>query len=197
MPVWIPESSQPGVTIFPPASITRAPQGGGRFAPTAAIRPPRITTVPRSIAGPETGRIRAFVMATTSPLAGTSRCAGAGTGTAGARLEMGTDDEGTEDDEGTDGPGTPKIPSWKSLRGTLPVSARSKTCAPSMKTRSAWAYALNGSPDQITTSAFFPGSSDPVTLSMPRAFAGLIDSHFTASARLIVMPASAPARLPF
>src|SRR5258708_10928966 len=150
MPVWTPESSQPGVTPAPPASMTGAPEGAVRFAPTAAIRPPRITTVPRSIVGPETGRIRAFVMATTSPPVGITRGAGAGTRTAGAaRLAVGTDDEETEDagaenagiedprtedpgteGPGTDGPGTPRIPSWKSLRGTLPVSARSKTCAP-------------------------------------------------------------------
>src|SRR5258708_19815698 len=98
MPVWTPESSQPGVTIFPPASMTRAPEGAVRFAPTAAIRPPRITTVPRSIVGPETGRIRAFVMATTSPPVGITRGAGAGTRTAGAaRLAVGTDDEETQD----------------------------------------------------------------------------------------------------
>ena len=51
MPIWVADSIQPGVTILPVASMTRAPAGTATFAPTAAILPPRITTVPRSIGG--------------------------------------------------------------------------------------------------------------------------------------------------
>jgi hypothetical protein len=66
------ESINPGVTVLPAASMTRAPSGAF-ITPTAAIRPPRITIVPRSIAGPDTGRIRALVIATTSPVADGAR----------------------------------------------------------------------------------------------------------------------------
>src|SRR6266852_4838758 len=102
MPVWMPESIQPGVTIFPPASITRAPSGAF-MAPTAAIRPPRMTSVPVSIAGPDTGKIRAFVIAMISPVAGTTRAAAPGTADEGP----GTGDPG----RGTEGPGTGRMPS--------------------------------------------------------------------------------------
>ncbi|MBL0178444.1 MAG: hypothetical protein IPP98_04865 [Gemmatimonadetes bacterium] len=44
-------------------SITRASAGTATVAPTATIRPPRMTTVPCSITGDETGTRRALVMA--------------------------------------------------------------------------------------------------------------------------------------
>ena len=95
MPVWMAESIRPGVTVLPPASITRAPSGAF-IVPTATIRPPRMTRVPRSIAGPDTVRIRAFVIATISPLVGIAR--GAGTGDAGpATRDTGTEDAGPRD----------------------------------------------------------------------------------------------------
>src|SRR5260221_13781707 len=86
MPVWMPEAIHPGVTVSPPAPIPRAPPGAF-MTPTAAIRPPRTTSVPRSIAGPDTGRIRAFVIATMSPVVGTALAAGAATGATGAADE--------------------------------------------------------------------------------------------------------------
>jgi hypothetical protein len=43
--------------------MTRASDGGLTFAPTAVIRPLRITTVPRSIVAPETVTMRVFVIA--------------------------------------------------------------------------------------------------------------------------------------
>jgi hypothetical protein len=41
----------------------RASGGAVTFAPTAAIRPSRTTTVPRSMVAPDTVTMRAFVMA--------------------------------------------------------------------------------------------------------------------------------------
>ena len=84
MPICVADSIQPGVTIFPVASTMRAPAGTWTAAPTAAILPAWITTVPRSIAGPDTGNTRALVMAIVSPAAtgaGAARrgaCRGAG-----------------------------------------------------------------------------------------------------------------------
>ena len=52
-----------------------------------------------------------------------------------------------------------------------------------------------GVADQITTSAFLPASSEPVTFSIPSALAGLIEIHFTASARLDRDPGLGPARI--
>src|SRR4051812_3805522 len=51
--------------VSPVPSITRASDGGATFAPTASMRPPRTTTVPRSIGGPDTGTTRAPVIAHT------------------------------------------------------------------------------------------------------------------------------------
>ena len=65
MPMFVADSIQPGVTILSAASITFAPAGTCTSAPTAVIFPPAITIVPRSIAGPDTVRIRAFVIAAT------------------------------------------------------------------------------------------------------------------------------------
>ena len=48
---WI----SPGVTHFPVASTRMAPAGIATPPPTATTRPSRISTVPRSILGPETG----------------------------------------------------------------------------------------------------------------------------------------------
>ena len=53
---------------------------------------------------------------------------------------------------------------------------------------------MNGSPDQITTSAIFPGSSDPVRSSIPRALAGLIVIQRIACSYVISIPASWAAR---
>src|SRR6266542_3605091 len=50
--------------------MTRAPAGTWTSAPAAAIFPPRIRIVPRSIAGPDTGRMRAFVIAIAGPVTG-------------------------------------------------------------------------------------------------------------------------------
>ncbi len=48
------EAISPGVTIWPWASITRAPAGTGSEAPTPVILPPETSTVPEAIspAGP-------------------------------------------------------------------------------------------------------------------------------------------------
>src|SRR5512147_1434477 len=43
------------MTYFPAASMTSAPAGTLTLAPTAAIFPPRMTTVPLGIAGPLMG----------------------------------------------------------------------------------------------------------------------------------------------
>jgi hypothetical protein len=43
--------------------MVRASGGAETLAPTAAMRPSRMTTVPRSMTGPETVTTRAFVMA--------------------------------------------------------------------------------------------------------------------------------------
>jgi hypothetical protein len=48
--------------------MTRAPAGTAILAPTPVILPPRITTVARSITGPDTGITRALVMAIVSPV---------------------------------------------------------------------------------------------------------------------------------
>src|SRR5204863_9304072 len=65
-------------------------------------------------------------------------------------------------------------PSSKSVRQACCGSIRSKSIAPSIHTFSARVYTLNGSPDQSTTSAFFPTSMDPIRSSRPSAHAGLI-----------------------
>src|ERR1700754_576251 len=49
--------------VKPVPSMMRASDGALTFAPTAAIRPLRITTVPRSSVAPETVTIRALVIA--------------------------------------------------------------------------------------------------------------------------------------
>ncbi len=55
----------PGMIVLPAASITSAPAGTLTFAPTAVIRLPVITTVPRSItSSPRMVMMRAFVSAT-------------------------------------------------------------------------------------------------------------------------------------
>ena len=64
--------------------------------------------------------------------------------------------------------------------------------APSMKTCSASAYTLNGVPFQITTSAILPGSSVPVTLSMPSARAGFAVSQRIARSGGMLRPARMP-----
>lgn len=123
-PTCTAESIRPGVTDFPAASITCAPAGVVTFAPTAAMRPPRIRIVPRSIAGPDTGRIRALVMATTGPGATVAGAEGVSAGS--DRLVLAAGGAGRT------------CPSWKSDRGGAGCD-RSKTCAPSMNTRSACA----------------------------------------------------------
>ena len=50
--------------------MTVAPSGTGDVAPDRGDRPPRITTVPRSIACPAAVRIRALVIATIGPETG-------------------------------------------------------------------------------------------------------------------------------
>jgi hypothetical protein len=52
-----------GYTVSPVPSTTRASAGTATRAPTAATRPSRTTTVPLSIVGPETGTMRALVIA--------------------------------------------------------------------------------------------------------------------------------------
>src|SRR5687768_4405461 len=118
MPIWTAESSSPGVTVLPPASITRAPSGA-LDVPTETIRPPRMTMVPLAIGGPDTGRIRALVIATISPLR-----TGAGRGGAAEDAAARTTGPGTRDAT-LAAAGTAAFPSWKSLRGAFEVSARS------------------------------------------------------------------------
>ncbi len=65
--VWA--STRPGSTQLPVASITVAPAGTARFAPTAVIFPSAMSTVPLSMAAPLTGTTRPPRMAVT--------CAGA------------------------------------------------------------------------------------------------------------------------
>ena len=54
-PIWPPPSIRPGVTHLPVASIRVASEGTVTLAPTAAILPSRIRTVPSAIFGPDTG----------------------------------------------------------------------------------------------------------------------------------------------
>ena len=61
------DSIRPGVTVLPAASTTVAPAGTGTLAPTAAILPPRSTSVPRSIVDPVAVMMRALVIAMVSP----------------------------------------------------------------------------------------------------------------------------------
>ena len=70
MPVWMPESMNPGVTVLPPASTTRAPAGAAMPAPIDAIRAAADHDRAASIAAPDTGRMRALVIAMVSPPAG-------------------------------------------------------------------------------------------------------------------------------
>ena len=78
IPTCVEESRNPGVTTFPLPSIVRAPAGTCTLAPTARMRPPLTSTVPFSMTGPETGWMRAPVIATVSPVA--TGCAGRGAG---------------------------------------------------------------------------------------------------------------------
>jgi len=50
-------------------------------------------------------------------------------------------------------------------------------------------YTLNGSPSHSTTSAFLPGSSEPIRSSSPSAYAGLIVIHLIATSSLAGNPA--------
>jgi hypothetical protein len=54
-PRLVDDSKSPGVTHFPVASMRRAPAGMATPAPTATMRPSRITTVPPGIGAPVTG----------------------------------------------------------------------------------------------------------------------------------------------
>ena len=67
MPICVADSIQPGVTILPVASITRAPAGtcdvGADRGDLAGPDHDRS----RSIAGPDTGNTRALVIATFRP----------------------------------------------------------------------------------------------------------------------------------
>ena len=74
-------SMMPGVIQRPAASITSAPAGTATFAPTAAIRPSRITIVPRGIVPLLAVMMVALVIAISRDGAGTGMVsAGAGTG---------------------------------------------------------------------------------------------------------------------
>ena len=42
---WTWESIMPGMTVAPPTSMTRAPSGSASIRPTAAMRPPSMTTL--------------------------------------------------------------------------------------------------------------------------------------------------------
>src|SRR5262245_35106039 len=55
--------------------MTRASAGAVAVGPTATIRPSRMTMVPRSIAGPETGTIFALVIAYVPGMARSPSCA--------------------------------------------------------------------------------------------------------------------------
>src|SRR5262249_16819618 len=81
-------SIAPGYTLAPAASTTLAPAGTETFAPTASILLPFMTTVPFSITEPETGTMRALVIAHVAPFAlyGTESCStgAGGRGPAGA-----------------------------------------------------------------------------------------------------------------
>jgi hypothetical protein len=56
-------SISPGKTVCPARSIWTTPAGMVTFAPTAAIRPSRVSTVPRSITRPGAVTIRTLVSA--------------------------------------------------------------------------------------------------------------------------------------
>jgi hypothetical protein len=56
-------SISPGNTEWPLRSIRTIPAGTSTFAPTAAIRPLRISTVPRLITRPGAATIRTLVSA--------------------------------------------------------------------------------------------------------------------------------------
>jgi DNA-binding transcriptional regulator GbsR (MarR family) len=68
-PSWVDELINPGVTHLPDASILRASAGIEMPAPTAVIFPLLINTVPLSIGGAETGKMRPPVMAIVCPAA--------------------------------------------------------------------------------------------------------------------------------
>ncbi len=204
MPRLVFDSMNPGVTILPLASITVASRGTATSGPTASIRPLRIRTVPFGSSVPSPAITRAPVMAITGPVPGRRESGPVPVPVAAPRPPevsgfcVATADAAPRPDaaDGVDAGPVPLCPSMKSLsRGA--AAARSNRRAPSMKTCSARAYTLNGSADQITTSAFLPTSSEPVTLSMPSARAGLSVSHRTASSRLMVIPARRPAAIAF
>src|ERR1035437_4653642 len=69
----------PGYTVSPEPSTMRASPGALTVAPTAVMMPSRITIVPFSMAGDETGTMRAFVMAyVCGMLRGETSCAASG-----------------------------------------------------------------------------------------------------------------------
>ena len=72
--------------------------------------------------------------------------------------------------------GTGTKPSSKSVRHCCAGFARSKSSGAVDPHASAREYTLNGLPDQSTTSAFLPTSSEPILSSSPSAHAG-IDRH--------------------
>ena len=57
-PIDVPALIMPGVTVMPVASMIVASSGTRTFSPTAVIRPPCTTIVPRSIGAPVIVRIR-------------------------------------------------------------------------------------------------------------------------------------------
>src|SRR6476659_5556596 len=59
----------PGYTLAPAAFTTVAPDGTDTFAPTASMRLPLMTIVPLAMTGPDTGTMRALVMAQVDPAA--------------------------------------------------------------------------------------------------------------------------------
>src|SRR5580658_9081284 len=61
--------------VIPEPSITRASAGTVTFAPTAWMTPRETTIVPLGIGGPETGTIRAFLMAKYGGSSARARCA--------------------------------------------------------------------------------------------------------------------------
>src|SRR6476646_5772454 len=69
LPMWLCESTMPGITVFPARSTVVAPPGIDTWpaAPTATIFPSRTTSVPFSIAAPVTGRMCALVNAWACP----------------------------------------------------------------------------------------------------------------------------------
>src|ERR1035437_7736845 len=70
----------PGYTVSPEPSTMRASPGALTVAPTAVMMPSRITIVPFSMAGDETGTMRAFVIAyLCGMLRGETSCAASGT----------------------------------------------------------------------------------------------------------------------